>query len=213
MKNGQTMDKRIIKGEETKQKILKASIELFSQKGYDATSVNEISKKAKLTKSLLYHHFKNKESILIQVMNDYIKRTKEIFDEVATEINPSNIDEFHYNFHNTINAFLSENKKIIKILLAESFNHQEITFNLFEIFNDFKKHFYSKASEPIKTNRNELELIIENFYIRFLPPIIFSVLNDAWCEYYKIKNEDTQKIFANIMNKIKHDEYKNKDEK
>ena len=53
-------DKRKIKGEETKSKILKASIELFSNKGYNATSVNEISEKAKLTKSLLYHHFNSK---------------------------------------------------------------------------------------------------------------------------------------------------------
>ena len=68
MKDNKIKDKRIIKGEETKLKILKAGIELFSKKGYDATSVNEISKKAKLTKSLLYHHFKNKESILIQIM-------------------------------------------------------------------------------------------------------------------------------------------------
>ena len=213
MKRDQAIDKRLIKGEETKQKILKASIELFSQKGYDATSVNEISKKAKLTKSLLYHHFKNKESILIQIMNDYIKSAKEIFDDVANEINPSNIEEFHYSFHNMICDFLSENKKIIKILLSELFKNQEITFNMFYIFNDFKEHFYSKANGHTKTNSNEFKSRIEEFFIHFLPPIIFSVLNDAWCEFYKIKSNDAQNIFIDIMNKIEHCECLSKDDK
>lgn len=204
MKDNKIKDKRIIKGEETKLKILKAGIELFSKKGYDATSVNEISKKAKLTKSLLYHHFKNKESILIQIMNDYNRQSKEIFDDVVKETNPANIDEFHLNFHKTIYSFLTKNSKIIKILLSEAFKNNEITFNLFYLFNDFKEHFYSKANEHFKKNNNELTLNIEEFYIHFLSPIIFSVLNDAWCEFYKTSNEDAQEEFIKIMNRIEH---------
>lgn len=197
-------DKRIKKGEETKTKILKASIELFSKNGYDATSVNDISKKAKVTKSLLYHHFKNKESILIQIMNDSIIKAKDIFDNVVKEVNPANLEEFHFTFHSTIYNFLSENKKIIKILLSESFKNYEITFNMFNIFNDFKDHFYSKAIDHIKKNSDELSLKIEEFYIHFLTPIIFSVLNDAWCEFYKISNEDARKKFITIISKIEH---------
>ena len=204
MKNNKTKDKRIIKGEETKQKILKASIELFAKNGYDATSINEISKKAKLTKSLLYHHFKNKESILIQIMNNYIKSAKEIFDEITKEIDPSDIETFHYCFHNTIFNFLSQNTKIIKILLSESFKNYEITFNMFNVFNDFKEHFYSKAEKHVKTNMDDLSLKIEEFYIHFLTPIIFSVLNNTWCDFYKITHEDAKKKFINIMNRIEH---------
>ena len=203
MKNSKKIDKRIIKGEETKAKILKTCIDLFSKNGYDATSVNEISRKAKITKSLLYHHFKNKESILIQIMNDYQKKTKKIFDNVVKEVNPANIEEFHFSLHSTIYKFLSNNSKIIKILLSESFKNKEITYNLIDIFNDFIDHFYSKASEHFTQSDDELELKkIEEFYIHFLSPIIFSVLNDTWCEFYKTPNEETQKKFIKIMNRI-----------
>ena len=72
---------------------------------------------------------------------------------------------------------------------------------MFKIFNDFKEHFYSKAKEHVKTGVDELTLTIEEFYIHFLAPIIFSVLNDVWCEHYKITNEEARRIFINIMNK------------
>lgn len=206
---GKLNDKRIKKGEETKAKILKASIELFSKNSYDATSVNDISKKAKVTKSLLYHHYKNKESILVQIMNESLIEVKDILDNVLKEVNPTDHERFHFSFHSLLYNYLSENKKIIKILLSETFKNPEITFNMFKMFNDFIEHFYSKASGHFIQSDDEIELKkIEEFYIHFLTPIIFSLLNDRWCEFYKTSNEDAQKKFINIMNRIEHCECK-----
>ncbi len=49
---------------DAKQRIINASLALFSQKGFDATSVNEIAARAKVTKALIYYYFKSKEEIL-----------------------------------------------------------------------------------------------------------------------------------------------------
>lgn len=48
----------------TKQKILEASIELFSLHGYSAVSVREITKLVGIKESALYNHFKTKDEIL-----------------------------------------------------------------------------------------------------------------------------------------------------
>ncbi len=195
-------DKRILKGEETKLKILKAGIELFSSKGYDAASVNEISKKAKLTKSLLYHHFKNKESILMQIMNDYQIRIKEIIDSLIGDQKEDDINGFFYNFQNSTHNYLYENSEIVRILLTESFKNKTITFNLFQIYNDLDEYLLSRAKEHFKVDENELLSKIEGFYFHFLPAIIFSVLNDTWCEFYKKSKKETQKIFFKLLEKI-----------
>ncbi len=49
---------------EAKERIINASIELFSKKGFDAASVNEIAEQANVTKALIYYYFKSKEEIL-----------------------------------------------------------------------------------------------------------------------------------------------------
>jgi AcrR family transcriptional regulator len=50
-----------------KEKILEAALELFAEKGYDATGVQEIVARAGVTKGALYHHFAAKEDILFEI--------------------------------------------------------------------------------------------------------------------------------------------------
>lgn len=50
--------------EASRKKILRAAFELFGKKGYSATSVESIAKKAKVSKGLIYHYFKSKQDIL-----------------------------------------------------------------------------------------------------------------------------------------------------
>ncbi|WP_394236341.1 TetR/AcrR family transcriptional regulator [Niallia oryzisoli] len=53
-----------LSAEGTKKKILEASIELFSRKGYSAVSVRELTKAVGIKESSLYNHFRSKEEIL-----------------------------------------------------------------------------------------------------------------------------------------------------
>lgn len=43
--------------------ITKAALSLFAEKGFAATSMNEIAEKAGVAKSLIYHHFSSKEEL------------------------------------------------------------------------------------------------------------------------------------------------------
>ncbi len=47
-----------------KSKIMKAAIKVFSQKGYQSSSIDEIAEKAGMSKSTLYTYFKSKLEIL-----------------------------------------------------------------------------------------------------------------------------------------------------
>ncbi len=47
----------------TKRKIFETSMQLFAEKGYDATSIEEITAKVGVAKGTLYYHFSSKEEI------------------------------------------------------------------------------------------------------------------------------------------------------
>ena len=193
-------DKRVIKGENTKNKILKASIALFSKKGYDATSISEISKKAKVTKSLLYHHYKNKDDILKHIMSHYLTQVQEIIDYEMEKHEIKNLDSFFISLKSSTHNFLSENRMIVKILLSESFKNKEFSFHLFRIFEDFKNYIYTKIGEEEAMKiHNKLNCRVEEFYFHFIPTIIFSAFNDLWCEYFKISSDETRNIFFSIL--------------
>lgn len=53
---------------DTKKKIFEKAIELFSQYGYDGTSIRQIAKAAELTEGALYRHYTGKEAILDAIL-------------------------------------------------------------------------------------------------------------------------------------------------
>jgi AcrR family transcriptional regulator len=50
--------------------VLRAAIELFNRKGYDATSIGDLAKELGVTKSAIYHHFDSKEDLLRLALDD-----------------------------------------------------------------------------------------------------------------------------------------------
>lgn len=55
--------------ESSKEKILDAAKKLFAQKGYDNSSLAEISKLAGVNKALPYYYFESKQEILSEIVN------------------------------------------------------------------------------------------------------------------------------------------------
>ncbi len=49
--------------EETRQRILRAAIAVFAEKGFDGARVDSIAARARINKQLLYHHFGNKDDL------------------------------------------------------------------------------------------------------------------------------------------------------
>lgn len=48
----------------TKEQILRAAMDMFCEKGYHSTSIDDVAKQAQISKGLLYHYFKGKEELL-----------------------------------------------------------------------------------------------------------------------------------------------------
>ena len=62
---------------DSRQEILHAAARLFQQRGYDATSMNDVAAALKLSKGGLYHHFESKDEILFHIMSQAMDITEE----------------------------------------------------------------------------------------------------------------------------------------
>lgn len=60
----------------TKRKIFETSLKLFSEKGYDATSIEEITAIVGVAKGTLYYHFSSKEEIFNFLVEEGMKLLK-----------------------------------------------------------------------------------------------------------------------------------------
>ena len=57
--------------------ILDAALKVFSEKGYDLSSMDEISEAADASKRTVYNHFESKEALFIAVVMSFIEMTDE----------------------------------------------------------------------------------------------------------------------------------------
>jgi len=66
-------NKRHVNQEEKKQDIIAAASRLFADKGFDGTSMTALAKEAGITANTIYWYFKDKDDVLIAVLNDVLQ--------------------------------------------------------------------------------------------------------------------------------------------
>lgn len=69
---------RAKKGEETREAILGACLNLFARKGFASTSIDDIAGAAAITKGAVYWHFKNKEELFHEILKRIRSRWHEV---------------------------------------------------------------------------------------------------------------------------------------
>lgn len=99
----------------SKDKILSVALELFSQNGYDGTSVSKIAVKAGISKGLMYNYFKNKEELLEAVVMEGFNKIAEI--EYGMKEGEEPLERLKKIIDDTLNNLL-ENLNYWKLYMA-----------------------------------------------------------------------------------------------
>ncbi|GAA4609937.1 AcrR family transcriptional regulator [Actinoplanes octamycinicus] len=66
------------RGADTKSEIRKVAIELFTERGYEGTSLREIAERLGITKAALYYHYSSKESIVLSIFQAHLDALDEL---------------------------------------------------------------------------------------------------------------------------------------
>ena len=118
-----------------KKLILNTALELFAENGFHATSINQIAKKAGISKGLTYNYFESK---------------KEILDEIIQE----GFDTIYSNFDINQDGVLTEEEFIYFIrqnfqLMRENIRYWKLYYSLMlqpKVAESFQKEYLEKAN-------------------------------------------------------------------
>lgn len=66
------------RGGDTRRRIQDVALDLFTEHGYDKTSLREIAEHLGVTKAALYYHFRTKEDIVISIFEDLDRPLREL---------------------------------------------------------------------------------------------------------------------------------------
>ena len=116
--------------EETIALILKVSQQLFYEKGFDKTSIQDIMNETKRSKGGIYHHFKSKEAIFEAICDEIGLQNEIALSKIRDNQNLSGIEKLNQIFNESfmrldihflgqMHEYLQKNPKFIVMCLNE----------------------------------------------------------------------------------------------
>nr|WP_252892994.1 TetR/AcrR family transcriptional regulator [Lentilactobacillus otakiensis] len=114
--------------------VLKACLELFASKGFEATTTADIADKAGVSQGTVYKRFKTKEQLLQAVVQPLFSKTiPRAAKEFSEDLNQFKYDSLADFLRPTLKnrlTFATENKQIIKILFMQAANDPQLLSEL-----------------------------------------------------------------------------------
>lgn len=135
-----------------KDDVIESAKELFTLYGYKKVSMDEIAKKAGVTKKTIYSYFKDKEELFLYFVYEEIQNTKKIYEEIDKSDAPY-FEKVHQTIYELI-KYRKENKFINRILGDVEFSNSTRAKKGIKIFDDaIISYIKQKIEEAIKQKK------------------------------------------------------------
>lgn len=163
----------------TKEEILNAALNLFSQKGFSTVSIRDICAVVNIKESTVYYHFQNKEAILNEILNQFENHSESLIAKMSSVFPalmsaPQGGDEFLSKIMNEyIDNYLTDPfcNKVIRILSIDQLNnpevHQLYTYWLFEKPLEIQQFVFSMFNKAGIISCDDPAFAAEKFYAPF----------------------------------------------
>ncbi|MGX9818859.1 TetR/AcrR family transcriptional regulator [Lactococcus lactis] len=157
---------------EKQKRVLQASLELFASQGFEATTSQQIAKRAEVSVGSVYHTFPTKQAILVAVLAPIFEGTT---DTVANQFND-----------NTFGKGFESVEELVKVTIADRFYFADKNINVIRLMlgqmlvnsvfvEDLKKFFEQQVKQLVLPTivRLQAEQKIKNLPIEKILQILF----------------------------------------
>lgn len=185
---------------DTKKRIFETSILLFSQTGYDNTSMDQIAKVSNVAKGTLYYHFKNKEAIFNYIIEEGVTLIYE-----NAHVNAVDLDDPLEKIKSICTFQMKialEKKDLFKMLISEIWGKQirqhDVRMKIKHYIKEMAK-LIENAQSLNEIKKEDPTLMAFNIFGALISTCIYEIMTDT-----SIKNDDViDKSIEFILNGIR----------
>jgi AcrR family transcriptional regulator len=110
--------------QDSRDEILKAAMHLFANRGFHETSMSEVAREARVSKALIFWHFKTKEELFLAVLNRLLEPYFIDFAEEAAQLNER---QQTLKLVELYLIFVRDNASSVRFFLAQLLREQKIS--------------------------------------------------------------------------------------
>src|SRR5208282_2748215 len=113
--------------QDSRDEILKAAMQLFANRGFHETSMSEVAHEARVSKALIFWHFKTKEELFVAVLNRLLEPYFIDFAEEAAVMDErAQIEKLVESYL----SFVREHASSVRFFLAQMLHDQRLSESL-----------------------------------------------------------------------------------
>jgi len=166
-----------MKEEDTRERILNAAKEVFSNKGYSGSTTREISLVADVAEVTLFRHFEKKNNLFYETISTFI--VKPMLNFNASKEN-ENSEQFIQKIIEERTCTLRKNRELFICTIYESQYNDEIKEMLKSIFSKvFDEIMYFMKGRQINSEKESFGYLSQIILSTIVGLIIFESLTDS----------------------------------
>ena len=186
----------------TRRKIFETSMKLFAAKGYDATSIEEITATVGVAKGTLYYHFSSKEEIFNFLVEEGIKLLQNSV-EIKTAKFSSYIDKIKAIVLIQI-KIVAKYEDLIKILLSQFWGNetrnQKCKKHILEYINQIEK-IVRDGIEAKEIKQENPQAVASEIYGLICTTLVYKIKNEEQFNVMELYKEFENTIIEGLKNK------------
>ncbi|PWA10426.1 TetR family transcriptional regulator [Pueribacillus theae] len=171
-----------------KGQVIEAAKKCIVDKGLSNLSMKDIAKEAEVSTGIIYHYFKNKEDVLLQVLKESFRSSHE---QVMETVEPLETPEEKLTKHlENINSVPKENPDFYLLLmnyLGEAKHHPEIKKIVVKFFRNLKTYIEEYLGKDLKSDARMKHLPIMIYALGLGLGIMWTMDN----QFYDIEEMET----------------------
>ena len=174
----------------TKRKIFETSMKLFAEKGYDATSIEEITATVGVAKGTLYYHFSSKEEIFNFLIEEGVKLLQNSID-----IKTSKLDNYIDKLKSIILIqikIVAKYEDFITILLSQFYGkearNQMCQKHIYEYIDKIEK-IVEEGMKAEQIKKGDAKAIASEIYVLIASTVVYKMKNGKDIEVIKLYKE------------------------
>ncbi|RQD75485.1 MAG: TetR/AcrR family transcriptional regulator [Candidatus Syntrophonatronum acetioxidans] len=185
--------------QDTKIRILEAAEKVFSEKGFDGSRVDEIARRAKVNKALIYYYFSSKQNLFEELIKEHLEELADyrsnFMDQDLSE------DQKRENFA-LIYQMVKEKKDILRTIFMEMMKSGSSNTFFFEMFDQLFKDVKPRLGENNIFIEDDNKLWISLFFFVTLPLFSYAILEEKMLDAYNMDPRKAKDHFNYLMQEV-----------
>jgi AcrR family transcriptional regulator len=165
---------------DSRDEILKAALQLFANRGFHETSMSEVAREARVSKALIFWHFKTKEELFLAVLNKLLEPY--VIDFAEESENLDEREQIKKLIGGYVN-FVRENASSVSFFLRRFMNGEEMPDifteqirRLYDLYQALLTDRIRLAQQKALCSRSEPPAAMANFVLAALNGLLINLL-------------------------------------